>query len=189
MTATICEPTGRLTTGKCSESKWSNDFISLLLLVRSITFVFFMIREKNKVIIIRLSRQGLVELVPHSFPDSALQSCAWCPWTWELFASNSPSCISRELGCISRLSENCFTTWREKFSVWLLYLKSMEDGHCSKLRWGGILIYLQGPGCKHGAAITADLRPTSLPSSASPWTLPGVITFSVGERGFGYQES
>lgn len=138
MTATICEPTGRLTTGKCSESKWSNDFISLLLLVRSITFVFFMIREKNKVIIIRLSRQGLVELVPHSFPDSALQSCAWCPWTWELFASNSPSCISRELGCISRLSENCFTTWREKFSVWLLYLKSMEDGHCSKLRWGDL---------------------------------------------------
>lgn len=62
-----------------SESKWSNDFISLLLLVRSITFVFFMIRgEKNKVIIISLSRRGLTEHVYHCFSNSALLSCVWC---------------------------------------------------------------------------------------------------------------
>lgn len=138
LTATIGEPTGRLTTGKCSESKWSNDFISLLLLVRSITLGFFMIVEKkNKVIITSLSRQGLMELVPHSFPDSALQSCP-VPLDWRALCLDSPPCINRELGCISRLSENCFTTWREKFSVWLLYLKSMEDGQCSKLRWGDL---------------------------------------------------
>ena len=46
MTATICESTGKLGTVKCSESKWSNDFIGFILLVRSIT-VFFMTREKQ----------------------------------------------------------------------------------------------------------------------------------------------
>lgn len=45
---TIRESTGKLGTMKCGESGWSNDFISLLLLVRSISICLIWPGEKKK---------------------------------------------------------------------------------------------------------------------------------------------
>lgn len=63
LTITIWKSTGKLGTMKCSESGWSNDFISLLLLVRSI-FISLIWPGKKEVIVISLSNTTLAESMP-----------------------------------------------------------------------------------------------------------------------------
>lgn len=189
MTATICEPTGRLTTGKCSESKWSNDFISLLLLVRSITFVFFMIREKKQSNYHPFIKTGPRGTCTSLVPWFCTAELCLVPLDLRALCLQLTPLHKQGAGMHLKTLRKLLYNMERKVQCVAIVFKKHGRRTLLKAEVGGILIYLQGPGCKHGAAITADLRPTSLPSSASPWTLPGVITFSVGERGFGYRES
>lgn len=72
-------------------------------------------------------------------------------------------------------SHNEFTTSREKYGMRLLYLKSIEDGHCSKLREEKkILISLPAPDCKY----TGSSQSRRLPHTTALFCEPMNLTYT-----------
>lgn len=137
-------------------------------------FFFFMTRVKqnNYNQFIKADPSG--KYIPNSLIP--LQpSCAQYPLTKNTQPANSFILQSKDTGC----SKQSFLTKRlhnieRKIQCMLLYLKSIGDGHRSKLRGKKILIYLQAPDRKY----TASIHSGGLPHTTALFHKPLNLTWS-----------